>query len=247
MIKILIKFYRWFIPLIGMLIFGSITLILVWTSLGLLRNFFVQFFYKYASGFIMKINGYSFDLPTINDFPKHQVMYIINHNSYLDLFLLTAIGLKNTRFILSEVTMKYFPLVLSAKAIGTFYIPQKKHAKRRLRFFKRITAFLQKTNYSIITSAEGVHHYVHGILPFNKGIFHMAMEAKVPIVPMYIHVPEIINPYKGKYSKSGKIHLELFEEIDVSDWKLENIWDEIAEVRQLYVNRFNELNNSNIT
>ena len=109
-----------------------------------------------------------------------------------------------------------------------------------------MTSFLRKTNYSVIASAEGVSEYIHGIHPFNKGIFHMAMAAKIPIVPLYIHVPESINPYKGQYSKTGKIHLEILEEIDNSTWKLETIWEEIAKVRKVYVEKFNELNNTNI-
>ena len=242
----LIRIYRWSIALTTMLIVGTICLFLVLVSFGYLRNFCVKYIFKYFSRFLLKIVGYSYELPDIKRFPKHQVLYTLNHNSYLDTFLLTSLGLPNTRFILSESTFKYVPMVIAAKAFGTFYIPQKKHAERRLRFFKRITSFLKRTNYSIIASAEGVHNHSHGIMPFNKGIFHMALEAKIPIALLYIHIPEEINPFDGKYSKSGKIHLEILKEIDNSDWKLENIWDEIAKVRKVYVDRFNELNNSNI-
>jgi putative phosphoserine phosphatase/1-acylglycerol-3-phosphate O-acyltransferase len=241
-----IKIYRWVTVLTTMLVIGTISLFLVLVSFGLLRNFCIKYIFKYSSRFLLKINGYGYVLPDIDKFSKHQVLYTINHNSYIDIFLLTSVGLPDTRFILSEVTLKYVPMVISAKAIGTFYIPQKKHEKRRLRFFLKITSFLKKTNYSVISSPEGVSPYVHGINPFNKGIFHMAMEAKIPIVPLYIHIPKSINPYNGKYSKSGIIHLEVLKEIDTSEWKLENIWEHIAKVRNVYVDRFNELNGTNI-
>lgn len=246
MYQFLVKIYRWILALTAMLVVGTICLILVIVSFGYLRNFCVRYIFKYFSRFLLKLVGYSYQLPDIKSFPKHQVLYTLNHNSYLDTFLLTSIGLINTRFVLSEITYKYVPMVIAAKAIGTFYIPQKKHPKRRLNFFIRTTNFLKKTNYSIIASAEGVHEQGHGIMPFNKGIFHMAMEAKIPIVLLYIHIPKEINPFDGKYSKSGKIHLEILAEIDNSAWKLETIWDEIAKVRKIYVDRFNELNNTNI-
>lgn len=246
MYKKLIKTYRWIVSLTGMFVLGTICLVLVFLSFGWFRKIAVKYIFKSASRLFLKINGYQFELPPLNRFPKKQVMYIVNHNSYLDLFLLTAIGLSNLRYILSEVTIKFIPLAISAKAIGTWYIPQKKNAKRRLRFFYKACRLAKNNNYSILASAEGVHAYVHGILPFNKGIFHMAMEAEIPIVPIYIHIPESVNPYKGEYAKSGKIHVELLEEIDNSEWKLETIWDEIAKVRQLYVDKFNLLNNANI-
>jgi 1-acyl-sn-glycerol-3-phosphate acyltransferase len=229
-----------------MFVVGTIALLIVIVSFGLLRNFCIKYIFKYSSRFLMKIHGYEFELPNINKFSKHQVLYTLNHNSYLDIFLLTAIGLPNTRFILSEVTLKFIPMILSAKAIGTFYIPQKKHEKRRLRFFIKTTSFLKRTTYSIIASPEGVSKYIRGINPFNKGIFHMAMKAKIPIVPLYIHIPEDINTYKGEYSKSGKIQLEILKEIDNSEWTLETIWEHIAKVRRVYVDRFNELNGTNI-
>lgn len=246
MYKSLVIIYRWVIALTTMLVVGSICLLFVLASFGFLRNFCVKYIFKYFSRFLLIIVGYSYKLPDINEFPKHQVLYTINHNSYLDTFLLTAVGLPDTRFILSEKTFKYVPMVIAAKAFGTYYIPQKKHAERRLRFFKRVTSVLKKTNYSIIASAEGVHEHKHGIMPFNKGIFHMALEAKIPIIPLYIHIPAEINPFDGKYSKSGKMHLEILKEINTSEWKLETIWDEIVTVRKVYVKRFNELNHTNI-
>ena len=125
-------------------------------------------------------------------------------------------------------------------------IPQKKHPERRLKFFLRATEFLKKKNKSLIVSAEGVREYIHGIQPFNKGIFHMAMEAGLSIVPIYIHIPADINPYKGNYAKAGHMHVELLDEVDTSQWELESIRDEIDKVRKMYVDKFNELNGTQI-
>ena len=247
MYKSLVVLYRWILSLSIMLITGTICLFVVFISFGYLRNFCVRYVFSYTSRILLRISGYTYKLPPVNKFPKYQVLYIINHNSFLDIFVLTAIGLPNLRFILSESTFKYVPMVIAAKAVGTRYIPQKKHDERRLRFFIRTTEFLKRTRYSIIASAEGVHYHTHNIHPFNKGIFHMAMEAKIPIVPLFIYIPKEINPFEGSYSKTGEINLLIMDEIDNSDWKLETIWEEIAKVRQVYVDKFNELNNTNIT
>lgn len=246
MYQTLVRIYRWVFSLTVMMVAGTVSLILVYGSFGLLRNFCVKYIIKYVSRFILVFFGYSYVLPPLDEFPKKQVMYTINHNSYLDIFLLAALGLPKLRYILSEVTLKFVPLVFVAKAAGTRYIPQQFRPGRRLKFFIRTTEFLKKTSYSIIASAEGVHSYKHGIFPFNKGIFHMAMEAKMPIVPLFIHVPLEFNPFKGEYSKAGEVQLHILDEIDNSDWELENIRDEINKVRKVYVDHFNKLNNSNI-
>ncbi|MCK0179700.1 1-acyl-sn-glycerol-3-phosphate acyltransferase [Flavobacteriaceae bacterium S0862] len=174
-------------------------------------------------------------------------MYTFNHNAEQDIFLLTALGLANTRFVLSEKTWIYIPIVVSALAIGTRYIAQKKHPKRRARFFKNTTEFLKTTNYSIAASSEGVHNHFHGIASFNTGIYKMALEAKLPIVPIYIHVPEESNMNYSKYAKNGTIGIELLEEISTKDWNYNNLEKHINDVRNVFVKRFNELNPTNKT
>jgi putative phosphoserine phosphatase/1-acylglycerol-3-phosphate O-acyltransferase len=246
MYKFFVIAYRWVVALGAMLIVGSVCLLIILLSFGYLRNFSNRYIFSYTSRFLLRLVGFSYEVPDLNSFPKHQVLYTINHNSYLDTFILTAVGIPNIRFLLSEKTIKYIPMVIAAKAFGTWYIPQQWHSKRRLNFFIRKTEVLKKTNYSVIASAEGVHDHKHWIAPFNKGIFHMALEAGIPIVPLFIHVPEEVNPYSGSYSKSGKITLLVLDEIDNSNWKLETIREEIDKVRQIYVAKFNELNHTNI-
>lgn len=246
MFKTLIRIYRWVFSLSFMFVVGTFCLILVLLSFGLLRNFCVKYIFKYAARSVLMFFGYSYILPHIDSFPKKQVMYTINHNSYLDIYLLASVGLPNIRYILSEVTLKFIPLVMTAKAIGTWYIPQKFRPNRRLKFFLKTTGLLKRTNYSVIASAEGVRKYTHGIMPFNKGIFHMAMEAGIPIVPLFIYIPKEMNPFKGQYSEAGEIQLHILDEIDNSNWKLETIWDDIAKVRKVYVDHFNKLNHTDI-
>ena len=247
MLKALINVYRWVFTIIGMILFGLIGGLLLILSFGLLRNFLNSYFFAPGARFLLILFGYHYDPLPRSIFPQNQVVYVINHNSYLDIFMLSGLGLKNTRYVISEVIFKFPHMVLVSKVLGTRMIPQKKHARRRLAFFIRTTKWLKKRGKSLVVSAEGVREYIHGIQPFNKGIFHMAMEAGLPLVLLYIHIPEQINPYKGKASKSGRIHLEILGEVDNSNWKLENIWDEIAKVRKIYVDRFNELNNTQVT
>jgi 1-acyl-sn-glycerol-3-phosphate acyltransferase len=241
-LKNLITIYRWVAALTIILITGGIALIFVLISFGKLRNRCVRYIIKPSSRFVLLVMGFRGCYPPLDKFPKHQVLYTFNHNNKQDIFLLTAIGLQNARFLLSEKTWIYIPLVISALATGTLYIPQKKHPKRRLRFFKKTTKFIKETNYSIFASSEGVHDHFHGIAPFNRGIYHMAIEANLPIVPLFIHVPEESNMSDSKYAKNGTLRLELLEEISTKDWNLDNLDTHINDVRDLFVKRFNELN-----
>lgn len=246
MYQYLVILYRWVLGLGSMLLFGSICLILVLVSFGGLRNFCNQYIFSYTSRMLLRLIGYTYELPARSEFPRKQVLYTINHNSYLDTFLLSSVGIPDTRYILSEKTLKFIPMIVAAKAIGTWYIPQQWRKRRRLNFFIKKTAVLKRTNLSVIAAAEGVHEFGHTIAPFNRGIFHMALEAGIPIVPLFIYTPEEANPLIGKYSKTGKLKLCIMEEIDTSNWNRETLREEIDKVRSIYVAKFNELNNTNL-
>jgi len=241
-LKKAITIYRWVAALSIMALTGSVSLLLVVLSFGKLRNFCSKNIIRHSSIFILRIMGFKSHYPHLDKFPKHQVLYTFNHNSEHDIFLLTALGLPNSRFILSESTLKYIPLAISALAVGTRYIPKKKHAKRRQQFFINTTEFLQRTNYSIFASAEGRHQHFHGIAPFNQGIFHMALEANLPIVPLYLHIPEENNKFKTGYAKCGTIHLEILEQIETKDWTFAELDKHIDQVRNIFVKKFNSMN-----
>lgn len=246
-LKKLITIYRWITALAITFITGSIALLLVLISFGKLRNLCVTYIIKPTSRFILWTLGFRGSYPAFDQFPKHQVLYTFNHNAEQDIYLLTALGLQNTRFLLSEKTLMYIPLVISALATGTFYIPQKKHAKRRAKFFQKTTKFIQETNYSLAASSEGVHPHFHGIAPFNRGIYKIALAAKLPIVPLFINVPKESNMTAFNYAKNGTLEIELLEEISTKDWTLENLDEHINDVRNIFVKRFNELNPTNKT
>ncbi len=221
---------------------GILGLFLVVISLGTLRPFLVRYLMAPNSRFVLWASGFKFNYPSLDEFPKYQVMYTFNHNSYHDIFMLTGMGVPKLRFVLSEKTWVYIPLIFSALAVGTLYIPQKKHARRRLAWFLRTTEFLKKKNLSIAASSEGVHKQFHGIAPFNRGIYHMALEAELPIVPLFINIAKENNVFQTGYAKNGTVSLEILPEVSTKNWKLENLNQHIDEVRKFFVTRFNELN-----
>lgn len=227
---------------------GTFSLILVLISFGYLRNFCAVYILKYTSRFILIIMGYKGIYPAANDFPKYPVLYTFNHSSHLDIFLLTGLGIPNARFLFSTKTLKYVPLVIAAKALGTYYIPMQEKVKQRLKFLIRVTKLIKRKKLSLVASSEGVKPYAHEIAKFNRGIYHLALEAGLPIVVLFIHIPDELNPYSGiKNNKGGMVSLEILQEISTSNWKLENLEEHIDSVRNIFVNRFNELNPENRT
>ena len=71
--------------------------------------------------------------------------------------------------------------------------------------------------------------------PFKKGAFHLALDAKVNIVPVVIHNSVNIQTKGDKLFHAAKVTVEILPPIDTSSWQRENLNSHIADVRQQYL------------
>jgi len=233
--------------LVILTITGCIGLFLRIISFGYLINFNRKYFFATSSKLILFIAGVKLVVPKENPIKEGKSLITFNHNSYLDLFALSALGYTNMYFLLSERTIKFIPFTISALSIGVIYIPQKKHLERRMKFFHKLEERIIKENLNIAGAPEGSHDWINGIGSFNKGIFHMATLCKQNIIPMFIYIPEESNPLdKYQYFKRGTIQIEMLPVIDTQNWKLEDLVTNKEFVRSIYVKKYNEIHKTNV-
>jgi 1-acyl-sn-glycerol-3-phosphate acyltransferase len=168
-----------------------------------------------------------------------QVVYVSNHTSTLDLFVLVALGLPNCRFFLSGFLRQMVPLGVIAWMMGTFFtVPQDRPAERT-RIFRRAAATLRRTGESVYLSPEGGRIVTGDIGHFNKGAFHLATDLHVPIVPFYIRIPPAADPGMGYGAKPGVVDVHVLPPIDTTAWTVGEVPANTARVRELFV-RFHE-------
>lgn len=169
------------------------------------------------------------------DWPQRQVVYISNHPSTLDLFVLVALGLPNTRFFLSGFLQRYIPLGVIARMMGTFFtVPQTRPAERRA-IFARADRILRRTGASVYLSPEGQRVVDGSIGPFNKGAFHLAASLHAPIVPLFIEIPAAITPGRGYDARPGRIDVHVFPQIETTSWRVDEASMRKEQTRQLYL------------
>jgi 1-acyl-sn-glycerol-3-phosphate acyltransferase len=168
-------------------------------------------------------------------FPNRQTVFVSNHTSTLDLFMLVAMGLPKTRFFLSGFVRKYVPLGLVAQLMGTFFtVPQSQPEKRR-QIFQRADRILRRTGESVYLSPEGGRITTGEIGPFNRGAFHLATSLRAPIVPLFFRIPRTIDPGLGFNPRPGTVHVHVMPAIETSRWRVEDVVQNKEQVRQLFV------------
>lgn len=238
----IIATYRGLAAFVLMFVSGSIALVIKWLTFGKSVNWGSKYIVAPSSRLILRIVGVRFSIPKVRDYPFQQVMYTFNHNSFLDVLILTALAIPDTRFFLSEKTRKIIPLTVSALAIGVYYIPVKNDKRRRADFFKRVTQELKSGSGSVFVSSEGVHRFINGIAPFNTGVYEMALKAELPVQPVYLDIPKETNSLEGYRFKSGTISVELLDLISTENWELSTLKNEVEKVRNIFLNEFNKRN-----
>lgn len=176
---------------------------------------------------------------------KKQTIYMYNHNSFFDIFSLPLTGLRNTRYIFTEKALGIKGLQWANFGNDALLLPSFKKGdlerlEQRNSKFKEFTEILKNSDTSILTAPEGQHKFAHRIDRFNDGVFKMATESSVQIIPVFIGIEKESNPFEGYKFKPGQITIEYLDPINTSSWELDNLESNKAIVREVFVKKFNE-------
>lgn len=174
-------------------------------------------------------------MPERSAFPHYQCIYVSNHSSTIDMFVLIALGLPNTRFFLSGFLRGLLPLGLIGYLTGIFWTVDQKYPERRARIFQCAEAALRRSGESVYLSPEGERITTGEIGHFNKGAFHLATNLHIPIVPLYIAIPRSMDPGMGWEVRPGQVEVYLKAPIDTSTWTLGDLLTNKERVRNLYL------------
>jgi 1-acyl-sn-glycerol-3-phosphate acyltransferase len=188
---------------------------------------------------ILRLYGIRREVHGAPPWPSVQTVYVSNHTSSLDIFMLVALGLPNTRFFLSGFLRKIVPLGIISSMMGTFFTVPQDNPDERRRIFARAARVLKRTRESVYLSPEGGRVTTGKVGHFNKGAFHLATDLHAPIVPMFLFIPPEVDPMRGLDARPGTVHVYVLPAVDTRAWVLDDLLENKEYVRDLLV-RFQE-------
>lgn len=167
-----------------------------------------------------------------NLWSQRPAVFIFNHQSSTDLFIMAKLVRKNAVGI-AKKELQYSPLGPLMMAAGVVFV-DRGNREKAVASLKETTKTLQ-SGISIIIAPEGTRSYDYKLGEFKKGAFHIAMQAGVPIVPVVIKNAHDAMPRGSSVVRSTAVEVVVLPPITTEDWQVKDIDTHIAEVRNMYL------------
>ncbi len=147
------------------------------------------------------------------------VVFVANHQSALDIPVFSLVVSAHSVF-LAKKELRSIPFFgWAAEVVGTQFIDRSKGARDES--INRLD-FLVSKKINILLFPEGTRSADRKILPFKKGAFVIAIQNRVPIVPITIYNSGELCPKNALITRRGVIRVHIGEPILTENLKLDD-------------------------
>jgi 1-acyl-sn-glycerol-3-phosphate acyltransferase len=151
-----------------------------------------------------------------------------NHESLFDPAVLMRASDEPLRFVAKKELSRMPVFGRALTAMGHVFV-DRSGAEEARRALERAAARIRDGN-TVLVFPEGTRADGDELLPFKTGAFRLAVEARVPILPVGIAGPRNILPKGGGFRKTGDVALVVGEPIDTGD-RADDLPELVATVR----------------
>jgi 1-acyl-sn-glycerol-3-phosphate acyltransferase len=173
-----------------------------------------------------------------NVFQDRPQIFMANHQSVFDILVVLAYIPAQFRWIAKKELFEVPVFGDALRRTGSIQIDRQDHtsavgsideAARKIREGK-----------SVMTYPEGTRSPPGQLRPFKKGVFHLALKAGVPIVPIAIIGSGEVMAKKSMRIRTGKILLVVDKPIMTAEYSVENIDSLIERVHEVIRQNYEE-------
>ncbi|HTZ39567.1 MAG TPA: lysophospholipid acyltransferase family protein [Syntrophales bacterium] len=163
-------------------------------------------------------------------------IFMANHQSGFDILIVLAH--MDTYFAwIAKKELFSIPIFGDAMKKGGYISIDRKNFIRAMRSISDAARIIQEGK-SVMTFPEGTRSMDNRVHPFKKGVFHLALKAGVPIVPVTIIGSGDIMPKKSLRVHPGKITMVIDKPIDVTTYSEETVDDLIHRVHEVVASHY---------
>ncbi len=183
---------------------------------------------------ILKYSG--IELEVIGDreiLSREPASVVINHPSLLDFFVWCILAPPNTP-ALAKKSLRYLPIIgWFMKKAGIIFI-DRFHRERAMKSMEEAKTLILENKRSLLIAAEGTRTYTGELQPLKKGAFYLALQTKLPMIPVTIVGAYALFPRHVWYPKPGKILVYIDPPMDTHTWTEKSLPQAMDEVTHIF-------------
>uniref|UniRef100_A0A0N5CD13 1-acyl-sn-glycerol-3-phosphate acyltransferase n=1 Tax=Strongyloides papillosus TaxID=174720 RepID=A0A0N5CD13_STREA len=164
-----------------------------------------------------------------------------NHQSSIDMIVLGHY-MPTKCVILSKKSLKYIPGINFAAMLSHSIFVDRGNKEDAQKSLDDCCKIIKNGNFKCFIYPEGTRNHGHGLLPFKKGAFNIAVNGQIPIIPC------VISDYANFYSKpkryfksNGKVIVDVLDPIPTTGLKHEDVPDLVEKVRNIMIESYERI------
>jgi putative phosphoserine phosphatase/1-acylglycerol-3-phosphate O-acyltransferase len=169
-------------------------------------------------------------------------VFLFNHQSSADFFIVAKLLRKDVRAI-AKKELQSVPILGQMMSVGGVIFIDRKNREQAIEAMTPAVDAL-KSGTSIAIAPEGTRSYDYSLGPFKKGAFHLALQARVPIVPIVLKNAHDAMPRGTNIFKPTMVEVIVLDPVHTTDWEAEKLNDYIRDIRQLYLKHLGQTDRS---
>ncbi|MBI4567404.1 MAG: 1-acyl-sn-glycerol-3-phosphate acyltransferase [Planctomycetes bacterium] len=157
-------------------------------------------------------SGVRSEMSDLERLPPGPAVIAANHASWLDVWLLLKHTPRNIRFA-AKRQLFYVPVIGWLMALSGHVSLTRGDRDQDLRALEKVKARLLRDHLCIFWFPEGTRSADGRLQPFKKGLFHFALDMKIPVAPIVIHGTFDLMPRSRWSPRPGQARGEALEPI----------------------------------
>ena len=179
--------------------------------------------------------GIKFDITGEEHLWSHRpAVFIFNHQSSIDPLILARLIRRDFTGI-GKKEILHFPIIGPAMQYADVVFIDRGSTEKAIRAIQPVISAINDEKLSVCLAPEGTRSAGAKLGKFKKGAFHIAMQAKAPIVPIVIHNARDSLPKGRHIARPATIKVTVLPPVKTSKWTADKLDKQVAKIRQMYL------------
>ncbi|KAK7276823.1 hypothetical protein RIF29_17969 [Crotalaria pallida] len=167
------------------------------------------------------------------EYSNERAIYISNHASPIDIFLMMWLTPTGTVGIAKKEII-WYPLFGQLYVLANHLRIDRSNATAAIESMKEAARAVAKNNLSLIIFPEGTRSKNGRLLPFKKGFVHLALQTRLPIVPMVLIGTHLAWKKGSLHVRPAPLTVKYLPPISTKNWKADKVDDYVRLLHNLY-------------